>query len=117
MTCCHGKLPHRAVRPDAYVIAEGLQIFDNLSGTADIDVSGRVQGDIVGASVDVLAGGQVEGSVDVSSAHIRGHLNGSLKAKTVEIHAGAECNADIEASDLETRKGATIKGKLSIISQ
>ena len=28
------------------VIAEGLQIIGNLSGTADIDVSGQAQGDI-----------------------------------------------------------------------
>lgn len=99
------------------VIAEGLQIFGNLSGTADIDVSGRVEGDISGASVDILAGGQVEGSVSVSYAHIRGRLDGSVKATSVEIHAGAECNADIEASELETRKGARIKGMLSIVSQ
>ena len=99
------------------VIAEDLQIFGNLSGTADIDVSGRVQGDIVGSSVDILAGGQVEGSVDVPSAHIRGRLDGSLNAQSVEIHAGAECNADIEAAELETRKGATIKGKLSVANQ
>lgn len=99
------------------VIAEGLQIFGNLSGTADIDVSGHVEGDISGASVDILAGGHVDGSVDVSSANIRGRLNGSLKAKSVEIHSGAECNADIEASELETRKGAMIKGSLCIVSR
>lgn len=98
-------------------IAEGLQIIGNLSGTADIDVSGHVQGDIVGASVDILAGGQVKGSIEVSSANIRGRLNGSLKAEFVEIHGGSECLADIEASELETRKGATIKGSLNIANQ
>ena len=99
------------------VIAEGLQIIGNLSGTADIDVSGRVQGDIVGASIDILTEGHVEGSVSVSSAHIRGQLGGSIEATSVEIHAGAVCNADIKADELETRKGATIKGKLSIASE
>lgn len=99
------------------VIAEGLQIIGDITGTADIDVSGRVQGDIVGAAVDILAGGQVDGCVEVSSVHIRGRLNGSVKAKSVEIHSGAECNADIEASELETRQGARIKGNLNIASQ
>lgn len=98
------------------IIAEDLQVSGNISGTADIDVSGRVQGDIVGSSVDILAGGKVKGSISVEIAHLRGHLDGSVKAKSVEIHTGAVCHADIEADELETRKGATIKGDLKVSS-
>ncbi|MDP2582086.1 polymer-forming cytoskeletal protein [Shimia thalassica] len=96
------------------IIAEGLQVIGNISGTADIDVFGHVEGDIVGSSIDILAGGQVSGSINVESAHLRGHLTGALKATSVEIHAGALCNADIDAKELETRKGATIRGTMSI---
>ena len=96
------------------IIAEDLKISGNLSGTADIDVAGHVDGDIAGASVDILAGGRVKGAVSAASAHLRGHLDGSVQATTLEIHSGAVCHADIVAEELETRKGATIKGKLEI---
>lgn len=99
------------------IIAEDLQIVGDLSGTADIDVSGHVKGDIIGTSVDILTGGKVRGTIEVASVHLRGQLTGSIKAKSVEVHAGAVCNADIEAEELETRKGATIKGKLNVSSR
>lgn len=98
------------------IIAEDLQIVGNLSGTADIDVSGHVAGDIVGKSVDILASGKVTGAIEVAAAHLRGHLSGALKATSVEIHAGAICHADIDTTELETRKGAMIKGKLNVSS-
>lgn len=98
------------------IIAEDLQISGNLSGTADIDVAGKVTGDISAASIDILTTGKVEGAVKVKHAHVRGQIRGSISANTIEIHAGSVCQADITAQDLETRKGATIKGHLTITS-
>lgn len=98
------------------IIAEDLHISGNLSGTADVDLAGRVDGDISAASLDILTSGEVEGSVTVTYAHVRGRMSGSISATSVELHTGSRCAADITAEELETRKGATIKGRLTISS-
>lgn len=96
------------------IIAEDLHISGNLSGSADIELAGRVDGDISAATVDILTSGQVEGSIAVAHAHVRGRISGSISATSVEIHTGAVCEADITAENLETRNGATIIGRLTI---
>ncbi len=96
------------------IIAEGLHIFGDLSGSADIEIAGSVDGNISAATVDILTTGQVEGSIAVTHAHVRGRMSGSLSATSVEIHTGAVCEADITAEDLEARNGATVIGRLTI---
>ena len=95
-------------------IAEDLVITGNLSGTADIDIAGKVDGDVAGNAIDILSGGSVSGSVSAEEAHIRGNLSGSVSANTVELHSGANCKADITAQEMEMHKGAAVSGKVTI---
>ena len=96
------------------LISEDLKITGNVSGSAEIDVAGRIDGDVEGTSIDILRGGSVTGAVNATTAQIRGKLSGSLQAGTVELHAGAEVTADITAKDLQMQKGVKIKGKLTV---
>jgi cytoskeletal protein CcmA (bactofilin family) len=96
------------------VISEDLKITGNVSGNADIDVAGHIDGDVDGNSIDILTGGSVSGTVRVTSANVRGRLAGSINAETVELHSGADVTADISARNLEMQKGAKIKGKLNV---
>ena len=98
------------------IISDDLKITGNLSGKAEIDVAGRIDGDVEGISIDILTSGSVSGAVRVTTAQIRGHLTGSLKAETVEFQSGADVKADISANDLEMQKGARVRGKLDVSS-
>ncbi len=95
-------------------ISEDLTITGNLSGNAEIEIAGRIVGDVEGKSIDILASGSVSGAVKVELAQIRGHLAGSLFAATVEVQSGAYVKANISAEVLEIQKGARLKGKLDI---
>ena len=96
------------------IISEDLTITGNISGKAEIDVAGRIDGDVEGKSIDILASGSVSGTVKVTTAHIGGRLAGSLDAKSVELQSGADVTADISTEDLEMQKGVTIKGHLQV---
>ena len=72
------------------MISEDLTITGNLSGKAEIDVAGRIDGDVEGKSIDILASGSVSGTVKVTTALIGGRLAGSLDAKSVELQSGAD---------------------------
>ncbi|WP_380055458.1 polymer-forming cytoskeletal protein [Falsihalocynthiibacter sp. SS001] len=96
------------------IIAEDLVITGNLSGSAEIEVAGTIEGDVTGTTLDILSDGNITGAVKTQTAHIRGTLKGSLTATMVEVHSGANCVADISAKDMEMHKGASIKGALVI---
>jgi cytoskeletal protein CcmA (bactofilin family) len=90
------------------IISADLKITGNLSGKAEIDVAGSIDGDVEGKSIDILTSGSVSGAVKVTTANIRGRLAGSLEAETVVLHPGADVKADISARELEIQKGAKI---------
>ena len=98
------------------LISEDLKITGNLSGKAEIDVAGSIDGDVEGKSIDILTSGSVSGAVKVTTAHLRGHLAGSLEAETVVLHSGADVKADIITRDLEVQMGARVRGKLDVSS-
>lgn len=95
-------------------ISEDLTITGNLSGSAEIEIAGRIDGDVDGKSIYILESGSVSGAVKVELAQIRGQLAGSLSADTVEVQSGADIKASISAEVLEIQKGARLKGKLNI---
>ena len=98
------------------IISADLKITGNLSGKAEIDIAGSIDGDIEGKSIDILSGGSVSGAVKVTKAHSRGRLAGSLEAETVVLHSGADVKADIITRDLEVQMGARVRGKLDVSS-
>jgi len=52
--------------------------------------------------------------VKATSAQVRGTLSGTLKADDVELHTDARVEADVTAKQLESHKGARLKGKIAI---
>ncbi len=97
------------------IIAEDLTITGDLSSSATtVDIAGKVTGDINAKAVDILVGGTVQGNVKATSAQVRGTLSGTLKADDVELHTDARVEADVTAKQLESHKGARLKGKIAI---
>ena len=95
-------------------ISEGLVIEGDIVGKGQIDVRGKVIGDIRAAGVDILVGGHVEGRIEVESADIRGTLKGSLATRTLGLHAQAVVDADVSAQEMTAERGARVKGQISI---
>lgn len=84
------------------VIAPDMAIMGNLSSNTDINVCGRVIGDLV-CGGSVVVGGDVEGDISAAEIEISGSVSGNITvAGTVTICSGAHVKGDIIAHELYT---------------
>lgn len=99
------------------LISEELTIEGDLASEGSIDVSGRIVGDVVASKIEVLAGGQLSGSVKADELTVRGQYTGDAKCSSVAIAAGATVRSNIVAKRLSCESGAEITGRLEIVDK
>lgn len=105
--------PSKQQKPAAMpsIISEGLQVTGNLSCDGDIQIDGRVQGDIEARSLTVGENGVVDGSIVADEVHVSGTLDGEISARSVVIARGAHVRGDIAHDVLSIESGAQFEGK------
>lgn len=93
---------------------EGTLIFE---GRARVD--GTLVGAVRGDGVVVLGpSAHVEGEIEAETVLVLGgRLRGRVRAtKLVEVHAGAEVEADLTAPLLDIARGAVITGRCDVVA-
>jgi cytoskeletal protein CcmA (bactofilin family) len=97
------------------VIEEDLAIDGNIATQdGEVDVKGRVTGDIIARSVDVHASGSVQGAIEADTVRIGGRQSGRIKCAELSLEKDAEVKADVTAHTLTSEKGARLVGKVQI---
>jgi cytoskeletal protein CcmA (bactofilin family) len=96
------------------IISEELTVTGDIKGESSIEIRGKVIGDIDIRSMDILAGGSVEGNVRVETAQVRGSLKGSITAQSLDLYAQADVHAEISAKAMAAEKGARFVGAVKI---
>jgi cytoskeletal protein CcmA (bactofilin family) len=97
-------------------VGEGIQIRGNLSGSGDLVVRGRVEGQIsLDNHLTIEESGFVMANVTVQSITVNGTIQGDVEATdTVAISAGASMRGDIRAQEVEIADGASFQGRLEM---
>ena len=80
----------------------------------DIDVKGKVTGDITSRSVNVHTSGRVQGSIKADAVTIQGVHTGSIECNELALEKNAEVKSDVKAQTLSSEKGARLVGKVQI---
>ncbi|RYF10072.1 MAG: polymer-forming cytoskeletal protein [Deltaproteobacteria bacterium] len=98
----------------ACVIGEGIQIKGNLSGSGDLVICGRVEGQInLQDHLTVESTGMVVADVSTRGITISGTMSGNVDAsEAVVISAQATVQGDITTNDLQIAEGASLHGRL-----
>lgn len=101
---------------DLCTIGEGIQIRGTLTGSGDLLVLGRVEGQItLDNHLTVEATGKVFANVVVQSITVNGTVEGDVEAADiVAISTGARMHGDIRAQEVEIADGAQFRGKLDM---
>ncbi len=96
------------------VLGAAAVVIGNVNGQGDVEVRGRVQGNIVlEGRVLVARGGIVLGSIEALQVTVVGAVRGDLVASDgVTIHASAEVEGNIHAPRVAIEAGAQIRGHL-----
>ncbi len=93
------------------VISADTIVIGDLKSSGGVSVEGRVVGDITGRTVNVSAGGHVEGSIYAERVHIGGHVSGRVEAISVTIARTARVLSNITHHTLTIEPGAVVQGR------
>ncbi|MGS2724809.1 bactofilin family protein [Porticoccus sp. GXU_MW_L64] len=98
------------------LIAEGTEISGEVRFHGNLEIEGRVIGNIVAldddkARVRVLQSGQVQGEIQAPSVVVNGLVEGDLKvSQQLELAARAMVEGNVHYRVIEVEKGAQVNG-------
>ena len=87
-----------------------LLVTGRIESRGQIEILGRVEGDVRGGKVTVAEGGRVSGSVEADSLTICGAVEGPVRANEVEIGKTARVVGNITHLKLSVEAGAYLEG-------
>jgi cytoskeletal protein CcmA (bactofilin family) len=93
------------------IIGEDLTITGNVASKGEIQVDGKIEGDIRCSSLLLGDKGEVKGGVVAEDVVLRGHLAGSIRGVRVTLQAKSHVEGDIFHKSLAIEQGAYFEGK------
>ena len=98
------------------VIAEDVEIVGSVKCSGDIQLAGKLSGDLVsGAAAIITETATIKGNVSVNSTTVMGTINGNISAKDrIELKSSARVTGDIHSKRLTVEDGVTFVGKAEV---
>jgi cytoskeletal protein CcmA (bactofilin family) len=93
------------------VISADMNVLGSIISDGFIDIDGKVDGNIRCNSAIIRANGVVKGDVVAESVQIYGHIEGLVKADTVNLYHSAHVIGTIMHASLTIEDGAFVDGK------
>ena len=93
------------------ILGSDLIITGDIKTDGDIQIDGRLDGNIKAGNVTIGEQGAVNGKVVANTVHIRGKVTGKVDAGTVDLSETANVQADLVQDQLMIANGAFFDGK------
>ena len=94
------------------IISPDLKIIGDLKSNGDIQIDGRIEGDINSRLLTVGEQATVEGCIVADTVRISGTVLGQVRAKTVHLDKKARVTGDITHEILTMEAGAFFEGQV-----
>src|SRR5215510_14718706 len=92
------------------IIAEGTVIMGGIKTVGDVQIDGRVEGDLHAASVTLGHAAELIGDLFAEHATVRGHVQGNVFAHHATLANGAHVNGNLLCRTFEVETGARLEG-------
>jgi len=102
------KRTNRANAPS--IISADLTVVGTLISSGDLQVDGRIEGDIRASALVIGDEALIQGDVYAEDATIRGRVQGGIRAKKVQLCATSHVEGDILHEALAMEAGAFFEG-------
>ncbi|GAP74832.1 polymer-forming cytoskeletal protein [Pseudoalteromonas ruthenica] len=99
------------------LIAADVRLTGTLSSQGEVQLDGRIDGDIKADTLIIGSQGQVEGSVEATDVTIKGRVSGSISASKVAIESSAQVQGDVFHDTLSIAAGATMEGQIKQLNK
>ena len=92
------------------IISADLTVVGTLISTGDVQVDGRVEGDIRATALVIGEGATIQGDIYAEDAVIRGRVEGGIRAKKVQLCATSHVEGNVLHEALSVEAGAFFEG-------
>jgi cytoskeletal protein CcmA (bactofilin family) len=92
------------------LLSADLVINGNLTSEGDMQVDGKVEGDILSKQLTISSQAVVRGSVEADTVVVAGEVTGQIKARHVTLTKTAKVIADVLQERLTIEPGAFFEG-------
>ena len=99
--------------PTFSVIGGDVIIRGNVEASADLHIDGKVEGDIVCASLVQGESSLVEGSIAAKNARLSGTVKGTITVRELVILRTARIDGDVHYETLTIEQGANVNGRFA----
>jgi len=93
------------------ILGKDIFITGNIKTDGDVQIDGRLDGNISAGTVTVGEQGAVNGEVLAKTVHVRGKVAGKVNADKIELSETANVQADLVQDQLVIANGAFFDGK------
>jgi cytoskeletal protein CcmA (bactofilin family) len=93
------------------IFAGDISITGNILSDGEIQIDGKVEGDIKCVSLIVGENANVSGGIVAEDVVVRGKVNGSIRGVRVTLEATSEVEGDVYHKTLAIEQGAYFEGK------
>ena len=93
------------------ILGSDLIITGDIKTDGDIQIDGRLDGNLNAGNVTIGEQGVVNGKIISKSLHVRGKVTGKVNATSVELADTANVQADLTQDQLMIANGAFFDGK------
>ncbi|GAA59408.1 hypothetical protein P20652_1271 [Pseudoalteromonas sp. BSi20652] len=94
------------------IISQDVRLTGTLISQGEVQLDGRIDGDIKVEHLIIGSSGVVEGIVEAKSVIVKGKVIGSINAGEVKVKNGAHVHGDVFHDTLSIDAGAIIEGSL-----
>ena len=93
------------------LVSSDVTITGILQSDGDMQIDGRVEGDVRCVRLVVGEGGVIKGEVRAEAVTVRGRVDGSIRARELALAATARIEGDVLHHILEVEEGAVVQGR------
>lgn len=95
------------------VIGTDVTIRGDITASADLHIDGRIEGDLICASLVQGETSHIEGAIEAETARIAGTVIGSIKARELIVLRSATIHGDVQYDVLTIEQGAQVDGRFA----
>ena len=92
------------------VISAALSVVGRLESAGDIQIDGKVEGDVKGQAVRIGSGAVIKGTVFGEIVELAGTIEGKIEARSAVLTKSARMTGDILHQSLKVDEGAYFNG-------
>ena len=100
------------VKPPVSVLSADLHIKGNVKTTGDIQIEGRIDGDVRAHLLTIGESATVKGEVVADDTVIHGHIVGRVRGLKVRLTSSARVEGDIVHKTIAIESGAHFEGSV-----